>query len=170
MPDSAARGSEVVSHAPGLVEDLMMNGDIVGTWRLVSWELHDESGSVQYPMGKFPVGQLTYTSDGYVSVVITGHDRRRLNAVKRTANVPEQTIAVARRSLSYAGTYECEDGAVIHHVELSSLPNWVGTDQERRIDWQGGNLILYTDPSTVGREEQAAYLTWERLPPSLRQQ
>jgi hypothetical protein len=142
----------------------MAHGDIVGTWRLISWELRDGDGHVSYPMGKQPQGRLTYTPDGYVSVLITGRDRQRIIPGDASIGIPEATITAARRSISYAGSYTRDGDEIVHHVELSSFPDWVGTDQQRLIDWQDADLVLYTLPANVGGKEQSAYLTWQRLP------
>ena len=39
---------------------------LVGTWRLVSWETRYEDGSVIHPMGDDAVGFLVYAADGYI--------------------------------------------------------------------------------------------------------
>jgi hypothetical protein len=141
----------------------MSEADIVGTWRLISWELHDGEGHVSHPMGRRPNGRLTYTPDGYMAVLITGRDRRKTIPGDPVMGIPDATITAARRSIAYAGTYERNGDTLVHHVDLSSFPDWIGTDQHRLISWQDGRLVLYTRPAPVGGKEQAAYLTWERM-------
>jgi len=114
-------------------------------------------------MGRQPIGRLTYTSDGYMSVLITGRDRRRIIPGDPVMGIPDATITAARRSIAYAGRYEREGDVLVHHVELSSFPDWIGTDQQRLISWQDDQLVLYTHPAPVGGKEQAAFLTWQRL-------
>jgi lipocalin-like protein len=140
-----------------------VDNDIAGTWHLISWELHDDRGHVSYPMGRQPDGRLMYTQDGFMCVLITGRDRRRTVPGDAALGIPDATITAARRSISYAGTYERTGDAIVHHVELSTFPDWNGTDQHRLIAWRDGHLVLYTPPSLVGGKQQAAYLTWERL-------
>jgi hypothetical protein len=50
---------------------------------------------------------------------------------------------------------------VIHEVDLSLFPNWVGTSQVRAVALSG-TLTLSTRPFTVGGEVQTAHLVWER--------
>jgi hypothetical protein len=53
---------------------------------------------------------------------------------------------------------------VIHHVEISSLQNWVNTDLVRLIKFQGDRIILATPPSSISGKIQAWELVWERVP------
>jgi hypothetical protein len=48
--------------------------------------------------------------------------------------------------VAYAGRYSFHGDRVIHHVELSLLPNWVGSDQQRSIELSGDRLILSARP------------------------
>lgn len=144
----------------------MADGCIEGTWQLVSWELRDGDGRVSYPMGRNPVGRLIYSGDGHMSVLITGRGRRKVIPGDPVLGVPDATITVARRSISYAGSFQRSGDRVTHRVELSTFPDWVGTDQERLISWQDGCLILSALPTTVGGREQSAVLVWERVGPS----
>ncbi len=44
--------------------------------------------------------------------------------------------------VAYAGRYSFRGDRVIHHVELSLFPNWVGTDQQRWVELAGDRLTL----------------------------
>lgn len=52
---------------------------------------------------------------------------------------------------------------VIHHVKASLFPNWVGTDQERFVVWDGARLLLSTAPTVLGGQQLTAHLVWERV-------
>ena len=47
---------------------------------------------------------------------------------------------------------------VIHHVELSLFPNWVGVDQERLVEVMENRLTLSTRPILLGGIQQSAHL------------
>lgn len=79
------------------------------------------------------------------------------------AGSPEERAAAAAGYVPYAGTYEPRARTVIHHVLASLVPNWVGTDRERFVGWDGGRLLLSTTPITVGGRQQTARLVWERV-------
>ena len=134
-----------------------------GTWRLVSWENRTMAGDVTFPLGPDAVGYLTYTSDGYVFVALMRAERAASAAGDLLAGTPDERAAAAAGYVSYAGTYELRAGAVVHHVLASLFPNWVGTDQERLVEWDGGRLVLSTAPATFGGRLQTARLVWERV-------
>ena len=45
---------------------------------------------------------------------------------------------------AYAGTYSVRHYQVVYHVEISSVPNWVGTDLVRTSKASGNTLTLTT--------------------------
>ena len=134
---------------------------LIGTWRLVSWEVVEPDGSVRLAYGDRPVGFLTYTPEGFMSAEIMDADRGQSDpgfpaewAVRQT--LPDADRARAYSSyLSYCGPYTFDgEGSVIHHVRAGLIPGWLGTEQKRRFTFEGGRLI-------IGRGT-AQVLTWER--------
>ena len=75
----------------------------------------------------------------------------------------EEKPQAAETYVSYCGRYEFRGDTVIHHVALSSFPNWVGVDQERLVKLNGNRLTLSTRPILLGGIEQTAHLNWERV-------
>ena len=89
---------------------------VVGSWRLLSWVQEDvESKVVQTVFGDNPVGVITYTSDGHMSVFIA-------NPKRRPAGGPFVTAAEAadlyRTMVAYSGTYSVDGNEVTHKVEV----------------------------------------------------
>jgi hypothetical protein len=64
---------------------------------------------------------------------------------------------------AYAGRYTLKEDRVIHHVEISSLQNWVNTDLVRLIQFQGDRIVLRTPPTTSNGKIQTWELVWERV-------
>ena len=50
----------------------------------------------------------------------------------------------------YCGRYEFPGETVVHHLELSLLPNWVGVHHERLVEVAGNRLALSTRPILLG--------------------
>jgi Lipocalin-like domain len=46
---------------------------------------------------------------------------------------------------------------VLHHVELSLFPNWVGVTQERLVKISGDQLTLSTRPLLLQGRQQTAH-------------
>ena len=74
---------------------------------------------------------------------------------------PAERAAAAAGSVSYCGRYELRDGAVVHHVELSLFPNWVGVEQVRFDRVAGDELTITTGAVRIGGES-VSRLVWER--------
>lgn len=64
--------------------------------------------------------------------------------------------------IAYAGPYTVQEGKVVHRVEVSLFPNWVGSNQERFYKFAAERLSLSTAPLLVGGSERRAFLVWER--------
>jgi hypothetical protein len=50
-------------------------------------------------------------------------------------------------------------------VELSSFPNWVGTDQERWVELPGDRLTLSASSLLLAGTQQVPRLVWQRVGP-----
>jgi Lipocalin-like domain len=142
----------------------MESDTLVGTWRLVSWENRSVvGGEVSYPLGKDAVGYIMYGHDGYMSVAIMRPDRARFAAEDLLGGGAEERAQAAGTYVSYCGRYEFRGDTVVHRVELSLFPNWIGVEQERLVEIAGDRLILSTRPILLGGLQRTAHLVWERV-------
>lgn len=144
----------------------MASNSLVGTWRLVSWENHHESGAVRYPLGPDAEGFISYTPDGYVFVHIMAKDRPMHSKGGLLGGGTAEVERSANTHVSYCGTYEIDGNEVIHHVAVSSFPNWIASEQRRDWKREGGNLSLSARDVRVGDEKVDAHLIWRLLAPS----
>lgn len=44
--------------------------------------------------------------------------------------------------MAYAGTYEIDGNSVVHYVDISLFPNWIGGEQRRIARLDGDRLAL----------------------------
>jgi hypothetical protein len=136
-----------------------MRERLVGTWRLVSYETDEQDGRRGRPFGD-AVGRLDYDNHGNMSgqVMRPGRDR-----VEPGDGDSQQVRTAYLGYIAYFGTYEVAlDGkSVVHHVEGSLNPAWVGGPQIRRLRFDGGRLILSVDVVKDG-ETVTHTLTWQR--------
>ena len=126
------------------VEPSPMPRKFVGTWRLVRERIIDRDGNRVGSLFNDAVGRLTYTPNGDVWALV--------------AERGDQTGA----GLWYTGTAEVKRRAhvVVHHVEYSTVPSWIGTDLARgyRFMDDGTKLRL----TVVVSSELTDVLTWRR--------
>ena len=135
---------------------------ILGTWRLVSLEGATVDGHVSYPYGQDALGYLTYGSDGRMSAIIMSADRPRFPGNDPRGGPAAEKAAAADTFIAYCGTYTLHGGRVVHHVELSLFPNWVGGDQERFYELDGDRLVIHTGPILIDGEPRTSRLVWQR--------
>jgi len=137
--------------------------ELVGAWRLISWENQAADGQLSYPMGADALGYLIYTAEGRFSVTISRADRPRFTGGDLLGGTLPEKARAAEGFVAYAGWYTCHGDQVVHHVELSLFPNWVGTDQQRFADLSDDTLILSANPLLLAGKRQVPRLVWRRV-------
>jgi lipocalin-like protein len=138
------------------------NSALVGAWRLLTWENRGRDGQVTYPMGSDPLGYLIYSADGRFSVTISRRHRSPFAADDLLGGSMDEKAGAVEGFTAYAGRYRFDGERVVHHVELSLFPNWVGTDQERAAEVSALRLTLTAGPLLLAGKQQVARLVWER--------
>lgn len=141
----------------------MMQDRLIGTWQLVSCQLISSDDQVTYPYGKDAIGYLIYTKDKYMSVNIMVANRTKFNTEELVGGTIKEKAIAAETYLSYCAKYEVQKDKVIHYVEASLFPNWIGVVQERFLVLEGKKLALTTPPFLVNGKQKAAHLIWERV-------
>lgn len=120
---------------------------IVGGWELVSWTI-TLGDMMTYPFGKRPTGRILYTSDGQMSATIARSDRPRMSHPVPAKAPEDEKLAAFDSYFSYGGRFHIDGDEVVHHVELSLNPNFVGSEQRRRMAFDGPYLTLSADEET----------------------
>jgi hypothetical protein len=139
--------------------------DLVGVWRLISYSSQDpQTGVEHYPFGKNATGYLIYTREGRMAAVLSAEGRKRFSAGNRI-NAPTGERAEAfSTSTAYTGVYTLQDDRVVHHVQVSTNPDWVGTEQVRYPKIEGNRLTITTPPLPTRPDGKlrVSRLVWER--------
>jgi len=140
--------------------------DLVGTWRLVSYEARDSKGQIQYPLGEGVSGQLIYDAAGNMSAHVMRNDRPLFAANDSARGTDAEVRAAFEGYTSYFGTYtiDSKNETVIHRVQCASYPNWIASDQLRYYKFDGSRLSLSAPPIVVGGQAFDFVLIWERIP------
>jgi hypothetical protein len=141
--------------------------DLIGSWRLVEWTA-DIDGRPVTPFGGQTTGLITYTDDGRMWGTLMRVDRSHLDGDTLAAAPEAQRAIAATGYLNYAGTYRVEGPTVIHSVEVSLFPNWIGSDQVREMQWvpndrDGLDLMLSAQRPSSRGGTVTNRLLWRRL-------
>lgn len=119
-----------------------MSNQLIGAWHLKSWTASDEKGSKLYPLGLRAQGIIIYSGDGHMSATIMNPDQ--LNNISEGISI-RSMLSGKGVYLSYAGTYSVHGNKALHEVEISSVPEWIGTAQERFFQIEGKTLTINSE-------------------------
>jgi hypothetical protein len=164
------RAAAAIALAPlvaGQTKKSNVRDGFIGVWKLVSYEATNKiSSAISYPLGPKPFGRLTYDSAGRMSAQLMNPGRRAIGgsperstvAVMRGASCEEMREMLTGFS-AYYGRFEVDESSrtVTHHVEACLIPSWVGSEQHRRFEFAGNQLIL-----TSEKQESIGRLVWQR--------
>lgn len=135
---------------------------LVGTWKLISASSTTSAGDRdETPYGPSPAGFLTYTADGRVTALISYGGRKTLSF---GGGAPEEQAQAFKTFLGYAGRYSFDGDKVTHHIEISSIENYVGKDLVRTVTLHEDRITLVTPPTPMNGRNQTVKLIWQRLP------
>lgn len=138
--------------------------DLEGTWRLRSWRSVGADESTIEPFGPRPLGWLVYTADGHMITTISTRDREPIGGDLLSGPDAGRLEAFAT-FLAYSGTYRMDGSQVVHQVEMSLFPDWIGTEQRRyvAVSADGRSLDLSTDTVAAAGRIGRHVLSWERV-------
>src|SRR5687767_10412090 len=136
---------------------------IVGTWKLVSWKyLNEEGESVDF-FGEQPIGILMYDASGYMNAQLMKSGRANFKSESLAGGTLEEIKDAYVSYAAYYGRYwEKTPGEMIHEVEGSLFPNWVGHQEIRYGKIEGEYLVLSTPPIDAQGKKIVFYVTWKR--------
>ena len=134
----------------------------IGVWKLLSCELKSSAGELSYPYGEHPLGRISYDKAGRMSATLMRPGRPGSSSREAVSQLSrEALLALCRGFIAYYGTFDVDEAAhtVIHHVQVSSYPSYVGIDLKRTYEFTGNQLIL-----TATTANGVMRLVWEREP------
>ena len=139
----------------------------IGTWLLKEYTMVKEDGShYSYPYGEDVTGTIIYTKEGRMTALLMDPHRPKFNIPNKFKGTQEELKAAIRRYTSYSGKFSVLEKEVVHHVDMSLFPNWVGTDLVRRFEFlkEDSQLLLSTDLFADRNGVMIQHrLLWERM-------
>lgn len=140
----------------------MSPDQLVGTWKLERMRTTYDSGREIYPFGEDAQGWLLYTSDGYMAAFLSRANRPVFETGEMLSADDAEKVRAWDSFFSYCGRYEVRGDEVVHHIEASIYPNWIGDAQARTMRLKGDRLILTTPPQKARRGVQTSEVVWRR--------
>lgn len=175
MPSSAIWTHEAENVTPPDLTELASK--LPGSWSLESWLRVSSDGTgdgtERHPFGQDALGSLVYvlTRDdsgwlGRMSAQLSVRSRPGLHAPPTSGERVREKSAAFDSYLAYSGRWRLDGTRVIHAVELSLYPAWVGTELVRTVSFVGDRLVLSAlpdpDDAHVGSRRVAQHLRWRR--------
>jgi hypothetical protein len=119
---------------------------ILGDYELLSWSAERKDGSKFYPYGPEAVGSINYLENGRMSLHLMQTGRIPLESNVVSMPTVDDAVEVFQNYMGYSGDYSIDSSgsAVIHHIDISSYPNWIGLHQKRFFSFSGDTLKLQT--------------------------
>ena len=136
-----------------------MKDNLIGAWRLKSWTAYDDKNNKLYPLGINAQGIIIYTDDGSMSATIMNPDQ--MDHLRD--GISMDSIMMGKGAyFSYAGSYCVMDGKALHMVEVSLIPEFIGTGQERFFEIEGNTLTIHSETPLSDGSIVKHILIWQR--------
>ena len=133
----------------------------IGSWALVKWTADVNDETEVFPFGEDAIGRITYEDNGNMSVQIMKNNRLHFHSEDPLQAKPNEVIVAFKEFISYCGSFKVYNNPdqVVHHIKISSFPNWIGQNQIRKFEFKENTLILSTD--TIGSSKHK--LVWQKM-------
>jgi hypothetical protein len=111
--------------------------DLIGCWSLQSVVI-EKLGQKFEPFGPNPIGQLTFTSDGHMSVI-----QMRSDLPEKASGEP--TDKIVGTFIAYFGTYELQGKTVTLNIEGSTRSDWRNKTFSRTLESLTSSKLVWGD-------------------------
>ena len=136
--------------------------NFLGIWELKEWSVEKPDGKKTYPFSGKVSGYLMYHLDGWMSANLMQNDRIKVSddrvKISKISHLLQNETEISFEGdlletiksfflasngyVSYAGTFNADDSNVYHNIELSLLPQWVGTTLIRKHSFSSKKTLL----------------------------
>jgi Lipocalin-like domain len=123
---------------------------LVGTWMLVSSDQVRPDGSKLSQFGANPRGINVFDAYGRFFLMVASADNSKFAAREQNATNSKEVGALIVESIAYYGTYTVNEVNVINlHLDASTFPNQIGTDQKRTITSLTADELAYNHSAAM---------------------
>jgi Lipocalin-like domain len=133
-----------LSASASLAQQKSLKEQLVGTWMLVSSDQVRPDGSKLSQFGANPKGINVFDANGRFFLMVASTDNSKFAAREGKETNSEEVGALIVESIAYYGTYTVNEVNVINlHLDASTFPNQIGTDQKRTITSLTADELTY---------------------------
>ncbi len=158
-----------LSASNSLAQQKSLKEQLVGTWTLVSSDQVRPDGSKLNKFGANPKGINIFDPNGrfFLMVASPGFlmvasaDNPKIVSYDPSKTNSEEVDGLIVGPIAYYGTYtvnEAERVAILH-LEASTFPNQIGTDQKRTITSLTADELKYSSPAAMSVSKSIKYGT-----------
>jgi hypothetical protein len=146
-----------------LAQQKSLKEQLVGTWTLVSSDQVRPDGSKLKQFGANPRGINVFDANGRFFLMIASADNSKIASKDPSSKTnTEEVGGLIVESIAYYGTYTVNEveGVAILHLEASTFPNQIGTDQKRTITSLTADELKYSSPAAMSGVQ--VHQVWKR--------
>ena len=150
-----------LSASDALAQQKSVKEQLVGTWTLVSSDQVRPDGSKLKQFGANPNGINVFDANGRFFLMMASADNLRMASNDRSMTKSEEDGLIVE-SIAYYGTYTLNEevNVISLHLDASTFPNQVGTDQNRSITSLTANELKYSSPAAKSGDQ--VHQVWKR--------
>ena len=140
-----------LSTSASLAQQQPLKGQLVGTWALVSSDQVRPDGSILKQFGADPKGINVFDANGRFFIMVASADTSQIASNDPRVTYSEESSALIVESIAYYGTYLVNEAErfIVLHLEASTFPNQIGTDQKRTVTSLTANELKYSGPAAM---------------------
>jgi hypothetical protein len=139
-----------LSASVSLAQQKSLKEQLVGTWMLASSDQVRPDGSRLSQFGANSKGISVFDANGRFFVMVASADNLKIAAGERNETNSEEVGGLIIESIAYYGTYTVNEVNVINlHLDASTFPNRIGTDQKRIITSLTANELTYSSSAAT---------------------
>lgn len=145
-----------------LAQQKSLKEQLIGTWTLVSSDQVRPDGSRLKQFGADPKGINVFDANGRFFIMVASADNSQIASNDPRSTKAEESGALIVESIAYYGTYTVNEAErfIMLHLEASTFPNQIGTDQKRTVTSLTANELKYSAPAAIPGAQ--VHQVWKR--------
>jgi hypothetical protein len=150
-----------LSASDSVAQQKSLKEQLVGTWTLVSSDRLRPDGSKLKQFGANPKGINVFDANGRFFLMVASADNSKI-ASRDPSMMTSEEDGLIVESIAYYGTYTVNEevNVISLHLDASTFPNQVGTDQKQAITSLTADELKYSSPAAISGVQ--VHQVWKR--------